>query len=291
MREPLFSIIIYCKNEGEHIRHTLNSIKENSGNVSYELIVVDDASDDGCCDFLRNGEDEEVLLVTLQGDHAGRARNTGAEHAGGDIFVFCDAHIFAAKDWLEKLAGTLEVPGIDAVSPCLMPHDDRGPAWGGFSWEANMTLRWLSVPEGLTPVPVLPRGCLAVTGEAFNAVGGFEEGLRKSAYENVEFTMKLWLLGFGAYINPDVTVRHIFRSAGPLPDRPADIHYNLLRMALLHFNQNRLGKIIGLIKNNSYFPEIFTDVILSDALGQRKAYFGRRVYDDDWFVQKFNISL
>ncbi len=292
MREILVSIIIPCKNEGENIRHTINSIKENSGAISYEIIVVDDASDDGCCDFLREQKVAGVILVNTAGVHANRARNIGAENARGDIYIFCDAHIFVAKGWLEKLAETLAVPGIDAVSPGIKPHDYAGPdSWGGLTWKANMEMAWLPVSGNIYPVPVLTAGCLAIKRTVFDAVGGFEKGFRVYGFEDVEFTLKLWLFGFGAYINPDVTYLHIFRNAHSYLISGADIHYNLLRLAFLHFNQSRLSKIIAQIKNNPYFPDIFTDMVLSDAPKLRKEYFDRRVYDDDWFVQKFNIPF
>lgn len=291
MKEPLVSIIIPCKNEGQNIRHTINSIRENSGNIPYEIIVVDDGSGDGCCNYLRNTEETLVTLITTPGVHGNRARNIGAENARGDIFIFCDAHIFVEKDWLEKLTGALTKPGIDAVSPGIKPHDSEGPAWGGLTWEDNMVMKWLLTSQGYTPMPVLPRCCLAVTRKAFEAVGGFENGFRVYGFEDVEFTLKLWLFGFGAYINPEVTIRHVFRTVLPYPVKSADIDYNLLRLAFLHFNQSRLGKVMAILKKKAYFEEIYSEVIISDAPERRGAYLAQRVYDDDWFIQKFNIPF
>ena len=291
MGEPLITIIISCKNEGENIRRTLNSIMENSGPTPYQVIVVDDGSNDGCCDFLKTKKVNGVVLITTPGVYANQARNIGAAKAEGSILVFCDAHIFVEKDWLEKLAGSLQLPGIDAVSPGIKPHDYEGPAWGGLTWEPDMTTRWLFCSENHAPVPVLPRNCLAVTREAFYAVGGFENGFRVYGYEDMEFTIKLWLFGFGAYITPEVTVRHLFQRTRSYPISKADVEYNLLRLAFLHLNQDRLSRVIELKKNSPYFPGIFTDVILGDVLERRKEYLSCRKYDDDWFVQKFNIPL
>ena len=289
-KEPVFSIIIPCKNEGENIRNTIDSIKENTDKDSYEIIVVDDGSDDGCCDFLRNCPEEGVTLVN-PGERTGQARHIGTENAKGNIYVFCDAHIFVENDWLEKLAETLATPGINAVSPVFRNLDNEGLTWAGLTYRKNMKMGWLPNPGTLVPVPVLPRGCLAITRETFDAVGRFDKGFRMYAYGNVEFTMKLWLSGLGAYIDPRVTVRHILRDHISYPQNYVDIHYNLLRMAFLHFNQSRLNKIISQIKHKDYFPEIFTDVILSDALEQRNQHFANRVNDDDWFMNKFNIQL
>lgn len=291
MKDPLISIIIPCKNEGENVLNTINSIREKSGSTSCELVVVDDASDDGCCDFLRERKKDGVTLINTKSNHADIARNAGAETADGDIFVFCDPHIFVENNWLETLTDTLTVPGIDAVSPRLKPLDDETVSAGGLTWGADLALRWLPGSDGIIAVPVLPKSCLAITREAFEAVAGFDEGFHAYGYEDVEFTLKLWLFGFGAYVNSDAAVKHIFRGARPYTVSNSDIHYNLLRMAILHFNQERLSRVIAKIKNYQYFNDIFTDVILSDAPERRCSIIKRRVKDDDWYFQKFNIPL
>lgn len=291
MDELKISLIVTCKNEDDYIRQTLISILENSGQIPFRIIVVDDGSTDGCCDFLRSGEKPGITLLTTGGVYTGQARNIGAAEAGGDILVFCDAHIYVEKNWLTKLVAPLQLPGVDAVAPGIRPHDYEGPAWGGITWEADMTSRWLFCATGLTPVPVLPRNCLAVTRAAFAAIGGFDNGLKGYGYDDIEFSLKLWLWGFGAFITPDVTIRHVFRRPRSYQVNVADVDYNLLRLAVIHFNQERLGRVINLVKNKPHFPEVFTDVVLGDALRRREACLNRRKYDDDWFVRKFNIPL
>lgn len=291
MKDPLISIIIPCKNEGENVLNTINSIREKSDNSSYEIIVVDNASDDGCCDFLRKKEEDRVLLINTESNQADMTRNAGAEKANGDIFVFCDPHILVENNWLETLTKTLTIPEVDAVSPSIRPPDDETVSVGGLTWGADLALRWLPSVAGVTPIPVLPKCCLAITREAFESVEGFDRGFRMYGYEDVEFTLKLLLLGFGAYVNSSVTVSHIYRGSRPNTVSNNDIHYNLLRMAILHFNQERLSKVIAKIKNYQYFIDIFTDVILSDAPERRYLIMERRVKDDDWYFQKFNIPL
>lgn len=292
MIDPLVSIIIPCKNEGENIRHTITSIRENSGQTPYEIIVVDDASNDDCCDFLINGQIEGVTLVPATGVHANRARNMGADRARGQYFVFCDAHIFVEKDWLEKILEVLQKPGVDALSPCIKPHDYLGTAlWGGLTWEPDMSMRWLPNHGVLTPVPVLTAGCLAIGRETFHAVGGFDKKFKVYGMEDVEFTLKLWLFGYQAYVTSEVTYRHIFRSAHPYPVKYEDIHHNLLRIAFLHLNKERISKIIGQIKSHPHFSGVLADLVLSNILADRLDYLARRKFDDDWFLQKFNIPF
>lgn len=291
MNDSLVSIIIPCKNEGENVQNTINSIKENSGNTPNEIIVVDDASDDGCCDFLRNEKEDGIFLIDTNSNNADLARNAGAANANGNIFVFCDPHILFEKNWLQTLTDTLKLPEIDAVSPCLKPPDDEKISVGGLTWGGDLFVRWLPAPNVIAPVPILPKSCFAVKRQAFEHVGGFDTGFRMYGYDDLEFTLKLWLFGFGSFVNPSAVVRHIFRGSRPGTVNNHDIHYNLLRMATLHFNQERLNKVIAQIKNYDYFTDIYTDTVLSDAMELRQTFLERRVNDDNWYIKKFNINF
>ena len=291
MNAPLVSIIIPCKNEGENVQNTINSIKENSGYTPYEIIVVDNASDDGCCDFLRKEKKDGIFLIDANGNNTDLARNTGAANANGDIFVFCDPHILVEKNWLQSLTDSLKLPGTDAVAPCIRPLNDDTVSVGGLAWGPKLFVRWLPAPQVITPVPVLPKSCFAVKRQVFELVGGFDTGFRMNGYDDVEFTLKLWLFGFGSFVNPAAVVRHIFRGSRPGTANNRDIHYNLLRLATLHFNQVRLNKIIAQIKDHEYFAAIFTTTVLSDALELRHGFLERQVNDDDWYTKKFGINF
>lgn len=291
MKNTLISIIIPCKNEGENVLNTINRIRETSGNTIYEIIVVDDASDDGCCDFLREQVEDGIKLINTNSNHSDIARNAGAQKANGDIFVFCDPHILPESNWLKTLTDTLTMPGINSVSPGIRPLRHKEVLVGGLNLGEDLALKWLPLAEGVTPVPVLAKSCLAITREAFEAVEGFWEGFCTYGYEDMEFTLRLWLFGFGAYVNSDVTVCHVYDGSRYYTVSNDNIHYNLLRTAIIHFNQERLSRVIAKIKNYKYFNDIFTDVILSDAPERRRWVIERRVKDDDWFFQKFNIFL
>jgi len=48
---------------------------------------------------------------------------------------------------------------------------------------------------------------------------------------------------------------------------------------------------VGLIKDAADNEKVLAEVALSDIWEQRKAYFNRRQYDDDWFMKKFQIPF
>ena len=83
------SIIITAHNEGDEVRRTLESIAANTTG-HFEVVLVDDASTDGCCD----GLEMEGLRVIKHTERVGIAysRNEAATTARGDALAFLDAH-------------------------------------------------------------------------------------------------------------------------------------------------------------------------------------------------------
>jgi GT2 family glycosyltransferase len=291
MSEPIASIILPCKNEGENIRLTVSSILQAMGRLHYEVIVIDDGSTDGCCNWLRNKTHPRVKLVTTSGLGAAQARNLGAKHAWGEYLVFCDAHIFVGNYWLENLLDPLQKEVCQGISPGIAPVNDPSNVGWGQTIKEDFGVRWLGPVKEVTPVPILPGGCLAVTASAFKQVGGFDEGFQVWGHEDVEFSIHLWLYGYTLAVHPQVKVLHIFRPVHPYKVTMENFHFNLLRIAVSHFNQKRISKIIALARQNSAFDELMASFLLTDIWEQRKRYLGERRYDDDWMMNKFGINF
>ena len=288
------AIIIPCKNEGEMIRQTLESILETPSPVPYEITVVNDGSTDGCCRFLqgRNNTFPEVRLINTTGIGSANARNIGVRRSAGEVLVFCDAHITVEPGWLEGLVEGVVGRGAGAVSPAITTMGD-GPATGyGMTWNEDLEAKWLPHPGQIAETPIAPGGCLAVSREIFQDVGGFEQGFRVYGYEDAEFSLRLWLFGYRVEVDPGIMIRHHFRKRHPYPITLGQYAYNAIRMAVSHFNPRRIGRVINLNSDLENIGQLVAEVVFeSDALEQRNAYFKRRNYDDDWFMERFNIPL
>lgn len=88
---PRVSIVIPAYNAADHICETLDSIKAQKFR-EYEIIVVNDGSPDS--DKLERAIKtrlDDIIYVKQRNAGAAVARNTGIEHARGEIIAFLDA--------------------------------------------------------------------------------------------------------------------------------------------------------------------------------------------------------
>lgn len=289
--QPCISIIFPVKNEGDLIKNTIQSAKEVKSVYPFEIIVVDDASTDNCCDFLKDNKDEQIKLVKTDGVGAAMARNVGAVHAKGDYLIFCDAHLFFEDFWMEGLIEPIKNKITDATNPGIADAADPGCIGYGYSWIETLEPRWNTDKTELFPSAHLAGGCLAISKDVFNDIGGFERGFRVWGREDEEISLKLWLFGYKCYVQPAVTVLHIFRpNNAPFALTWDDVNFNLMRMAYSHFNGDRIEKCKKLIKNSDP-DKIVGEVLASDVLKQREYYLSKRKYDDNWYMEKFNIPF
>jgi hypothetical protein len=82
------SVIIVTWNSSAHIGACLQSIKEQTRGIEYEVIVTDNDSKDGTADLIEKEFPWVKLVRNATNDGFGRANNAGAEIATGDVFFF-----------------------------------------------------------------------------------------------------------------------------------------------------------------------------------------------------------
>jgi glycosyltransferase involved in cell wall biosynthesis len=296
------------------LRQTLDSIFAATCDVSYEVIIVDDGSQDGSCDFLRgNHPPYAVTLLRTQGIGLAPARNLGMNHANGDVLVICDAHIAVLPHWLDHLAQTIR-EGADAVCPQLADmHEDplprkrlnsldsarSGVVAAGMCGKTMLSLfqpRWLAPQQTAVEVPVLCGGCFALTRAAFEATGGYEPAFRSYGWDEEEISIKLWTFGFTLKATPHTCVKHFFRPAAPYPIHNEDVMHNFLYLAMCHYSDKRVEQIKTMLQASGatkamarqLFPQVFS---AENIKSKRELYREKRMHSDDWFFEQFKLMM
>ncbi|MEQ1856311.1 MAG: glycosyltransferase [Longimicrobiales bacterium] len=117
------SVIVPARNESANIEACIRSISASAG-VDFEIVVVDDRSDDGTADLVRSlgaGNARRLRLVTgteLPDGWLGKpwACTQGAAVAEGDLLLFTDADTRHGPDLLARAVRGLEEEDADLLT-------------------------------------------------------------------------------------------------------------------------------------------------------------------------------
>lgn len=292
------SIIIPCKNEVNNLKSTVDSIIKSKNNLSFEVIVVDDASQDLSTEFINSdlytNNYKDVVLIKTNNIGAAGARNAGAKVARGKYLFFCDAHVKVPEKWLDDLVNTLKGAKADLIAPCIVDMSNPSAEGYGQTWSDQLKVTWITNnPKNVADIPIACGCAFGITKEAFEKINGFDHFFQVWGKEDEELCFKAWLYGYKVIINPGVKVQHLFRPKHPYQVTTANVTYNMLCIAYSHFAKRRLIKAIQIAKNDLFFSTALADIKLNLDLiiKQREKYFKERMYDDNFFFEKFNIPF
>ena len=98
MNKPLISVIIAIYNAEKWISRMIDSVL-NQSLKDFELLLVDDGSNDGTADILDDYAQKDDRITLLHNNHGGvcSARQAGLNVANGEYFIQLDA-----DDWIEQ---------------------------------------------------------------------------------------------------------------------------------------------------------------------------------------------
>lgn len=105
---PHFSIIIGTYNDWTALSPCLHSLTHQTDNPDFEVIVIDDGSDESAPEAIRQWA-RILPLVVIRRPHSGvsSARNYGVQHSHGAILLFADADSRLRPHCLSALASTI----------------------------------------------------------------------------------------------------------------------------------------------------------------------------------------
>ncbi|HEY6805777.1 MAG TPA: glycosyltransferase [Pyrinomonadaceae bacterium] len=114
---PLVSVIVPAYNEELVISKTIRSLLASDYH-NYEIVVVDDGSQDNTSKIVRDefGENEHVKLLTIKNAGKAAALNIGLQHSHGEIIVALDADTLFASQTIGALAHRFYDPALGAIA-------------------------------------------------------------------------------------------------------------------------------------------------------------------------------
>lgn len=123
------SIIIVNYNTLELTQQCINSVRDNTHGIEYEIIVVDNASTDGSREIM--AEQEGILFIESGGNLGfGRANNLGAQQATGRYLLMLNSDTIVVNNILGRMVERFDRQPLEvACLGSLLVHGDRKPSY------------------------------------------------------------------------------------------------------------------------------------------------------------------
>jgi glycosyltransferase involved in cell wall biosynthesis len=203
-RRQLVSVIMPVYNAAATLDQQLNALKTQVFDGPWEIVAVDNHSTDDSATVIRQYQQQMPHLRLVQAEEqqsAAYTRNVGARVAKGDVFLFCDADDVVAPGWLAALAQALEQHDFVA-STMEVEALNKDKAWRSNygNWATRKNLSFLPFAAG---------ALMALSREAFERVGGFNEKTRIG--EDIEISWRLQLQGYSLHPVPDAVIHYRYR--------------------------------------------------------------------------------
>ncbi len=218
---PLVSIIIPSKDNPQILKQCINSIYEYTTYENFEVIVVDNGSNENNKKYIQEILKEYSIeyIYGVYDFNFSRMCNEGAFKAKGDYLLFLndDIEIFQS-DWLERMLGHAQQGHVGAVGAklfypystkiqhagvvnkdsvpehMLLGCDDQNVYYFGFNWVEHNRI-------------AVTGACLMVSAKNFYSVNGYDECF-PIAYNDVSLCYLLHERGLYNVIRDDVHLYH-----------------------------------------------------------------------------------
>ena len=169
--KPLISIIMPTYNRKDIIQKAIASVL-NQTYTNFELIIIDDGSDDGTYTLLKSLKDKRIRIFHHEKNKGcSYSRNIGLKNAEGEIIMYLDSDNEWDSKYIETMLGAfIELPDADAL-------------YSGQYLYKNFDSKPYAVRFGTYNKPLLHNhnyidlNCFCHRANVLNEIKGFDENL------------------------------------------------------------------------------------------------------------------
>jgi GT2 family glycosyltransferase len=192
------SIVMPVHNRAGLTRQCIDAIIDEPPMVSFEIVVVDDASTDWTARLLAQYGDAVRVLTRFANGGFATACNDGAAATAGTYLIFLNNDTIPRPGWLDALVDYAERhPGAAVVgSKLLFPDDSIQHAGVVVCQDGNPRHLYAGFPGDHLAVntsrqfQAVTAACVLVRRDAFDQVGGFDTAFR-NCLEDVDLCLRL----------------------------------------------------------------------------------------------------
>ena len=214
--QPTVSVIVPLHTGVELTRTCLESIRDNTAGVAYEVVVVDDEADAETKLFLERVQGATVVVNERNLGYL-RSVNRAAGAARGRWLVLANNDIVVRPGWLRALLACAEsAADVGAVTPKYLYPDGTLNEAGAITWRDGSGVNYGRGDDPSRPAYNYRRqvdygsaAALLVRAELFAGLGGYDERFAPMYYEDADLCFRLRQGGARVLYEPEAVVVHV----------------------------------------------------------------------------------
>ena len=203
-----FSIIIPVYNRPDEIKELLDSLVISTYKNEYEIVIVEDGSDNNCQEIVKSFSDKLSISYYFKTNSGpGNSRNYGMKKAKGDYFLIFDSDCIIPNQYLSEVEKELNSNYVD----CFGGPDKALKSFSNIQKAINFAMTSFLTTGGIRGGSekidkFQPRSFnMGISKKAFEASNGF--GTIHPG-EDPDLSIRLWNLGFETKLFTNAFVYH-----------------------------------------------------------------------------------
>jgi len=225
------SIIIVNYRSKGLVKTCIRGVQKSNLKMSYEVIVVDNASNDGCIKMLNEEFPSVRGIQASENRGLAAGNNIGLRESTGKYLLIINPDIAVFEGMIEKLIAYIEShPQVAVAGPKLVNPDGtvqfsiyrfptpitplyRRTPLGHNSWAKRALRRYLMFDKQRDingPVDWILGACMLVSRTAYEKIGEMDERFFLY-FEDVDWCRRFWAAGYEVHYVPDAELIHYHR--------------------------------------------------------------------------------
>lgn len=220
---PRVSVVVPTRNGVDVLRVCINSVLEKTGYENYEILVVDNGSDEAeTLDYLENigTHDRITVLRDARPFNYSALNNLAVENATGSIIGLLNNDIEVINpEWMTELVSHACRREIGAVGAKLLYPDGssqhsgvilgiQGVANHAFKGQDRSAPGYMGRGQLIQSLSAVTAACLFVRKEVYEEVGGLNEVDLAVAFNDVDFCLRITEKGYRNIWTPYAELYH-----------------------------------------------------------------------------------
>ncbi|AOW19195.1 glycosyltransferase [Urechidicola croceus] len=204
-----FSIVIPVYNRPQEIDELLNSLTFQTYKDDYEIVIVEDNSENKCEEVIQKYKDKLTIsyFVNIENIGAGKSRNYGMQQAKGNYFIILDSDVLLPTHYLETVKLALTKNYTDAFGGADAAHKSFTALQKAINYSMTSVLTTGGIRGKKNSLGKFqPRSFnMGLSKIAFEKTNGYSE---MKYGEDIDLTFRLWNAGFETQFIEEAFVYH-----------------------------------------------------------------------------------